>query len=159
LLPWTSTENIINKLSRDIPLAKKLDSPKPSHKSLLIPYKDELLREPKASGMGKWYFAAVYLLISALCYYGMWVQPGYYGLWDHMGTVLTTGEFPYNSGFPLKRTYIGLEYIDNIFMYLSDWDPSFRFSNLYFLGIITQPIAIWTVEAFRKCNLSTAVSM
>ncbi|OBT45954.1 hypothetical protein VE00_04179 [Pseudogymnoascus sp. WSF 3629] len=42
---------------------------------------------------------------------------------------------------------------------LKDWDPCFRFSNLYFLGIIIQPIAIWTVEAFRKRNLLTAVSM
>ncbi|OBT77601.1 hypothetical protein VF21_04577 [Pseudogymnoascus sp. 05NY08] len=167
MLPWTSTENIINKFSRNIQLAEKLDNPKLSNKSLLVPYKSELLRAPKASSMSKWYFAAAYLLISGLCYYGMWVQPGYYGIWDHMGTVLATGEFPYNSGFPLKRTYTGVEFIDNIFMYLSvvfmsglkDWDPSFRFSNLYFLGIIIQPIAIWTVEAFRKRNLSTAVSI
>ncbi|OBT85982.1 hypothetical protein VE02_06383 [Pseudogymnoascus sp. 03VT05] len=166
LLPWISTENIINKLSRNIPLAEKLDRLKLSHKNLLIPYKDELLRAPESSTTSKWYFVAAYLLISGLCYYGMWVQPGYYGLWDHMGTVLATGEFPYNSGFPLKRTYIGIEFVDNIFMYpsvvfmsgLKDWDPSFRFSNLYFLGNIIQLIAIWTVEAFRKRNLSTVVS-
>ncbi|KAL5350738.1 hypothetical protein ACLOAV_004307 [Pseudogymnoascus australis] len=167
LLPISNIESIINMLSRNIPLAEKLDYPELSHQSLLIPYKSELLRAPKASGISKWYFVAAYLLISSLCYYGMWVQPGYYGLWEHMGTVLATGEFPYNSCFPLKRTYIGVEFIDNIFMYLSvvfmsglkDWDPSFRFSNLYFLGIIIQPIAVWTVEAFRKRNLLTSVSM
>lgn len=167
LLPRTSTENIIDKLSRNIPLAEKLDSPKLGHKSLLVPYKDELFRAPKAHSISKRYFIAVYLLISSLCYYGMWVQPGYYGLWDHIGTILSTGEFPYNSGCPLKRTYIGNKFIDNIFVYLSavfmsglkDWDPCFRFTNLYFLGIIIQPIAVWTVEAFRKRNQLTVLSM
>ncbi|KFY88226.1 hypothetical protein V500_06467 [Pseudogymnoascus sp. VKM F-4518 (FW-2643)] len=167
LLPRTSTENIIDRISLNIPLAEKLDNPKLGHKSLLVPYKDELLRAPKAPSMSKWYFVAAYLLISSLCYYGMWVQPGYYGLWDHKGTILSTGEFPYNSGFPLKRTYIGNEFIDNIFIYLSavfmsglkDWDPCFRFTNLYFLGIIIQPIAVWTVEAFRKRNQLTVLSI
>ncbi|KFY43105.1 hypothetical protein V494_02099 [Pseudogymnoascus sp. VKM F-4513 (FW-928)] len=167
LMPRINTENMLDKLSRDIPLAEMLDSPNLGPKSLLVPYKNALLRAPTSPGMSKWYFVGAYLLISAICYYGMWVQPGYYGLWDHMGDVLTTGEFPYNSGFPLKRTYIGNEFIDNIFMYLSvvfmsglkDWDPSFRFSNLYFLGIIIQPIAVWTVEAYRKRNLLTPVSM
>ncbi|KFY40946.1 hypothetical protein V495_05159 [Pseudogymnoascus sp. VKM F-4514 (FW-929)] len=166
-LPKINSENIIDRLSRHIPLAEMLDGQNLGQKSLLVPYKTELLRAPTAPGMSKWYFVGAYLLISGICYYGMWVQPGYYGLWDHMGKVLTTGEFPYNSGFPLKRTYIGNEFIDNIFMYLSvvfmsglkDWDPSFRFHNVYFLGILIQPITVWAVEAFRKRNLRTPVSM
>jgi hypothetical protein len=160
-------EDIIDRLSRNMPLAGKLDNPEPLAEPRLVPYEDELPRDPKTTVLSKWYLTAVYLLISALCYYGMWVQPGYYGLWDHLGTILATGEFPYNSGFPLKRTYIGIKFIDNIFVYLSavfmsglkDWDPCFRFTNLYFLGVLIQPIAVWTVEAYRKRNLSTALSM
>lgn len=166
LLPRADAEDIIDNLSHNIPLAEKLENPKLGSKPRLVPYKDELLRAPKASGMSKWYFVAIYLLISGLCYYGMWVQPGYYGLWDHLDTILTTGEFPYNSGFPLKRIYTGSRFIDNIFVYLSavfmsglkDWDPCFRFTNLYFLGILIQPIAVLTVESFRKRNLQTLLS-
>jgi hypothetical protein len=167
LSPEFFAENVTYKLSCDIPLAEKLDDPKLSSKPLLIPYKDELLQTPKTPGLQKWYFAGTYLLISGLCYYGMWVQPGSYGLWDHLDNILATGEFPYNSNFPLKRTYVGNERVDNIFVYLSavfmsslkDWDPAFRFMNLYFLGILIQPIAVWTVEAYRKRNLFTPLSM
>ncbi|KAK3652918.1 hypothetical protein LTR56_004866 [Elasticomyces elasticus] len=137
------------------------------HQSEFAPYKGEQLRAPKTAGSGKYYFVGSYLLIAGLCYYGMWVQPGHYGLWDHLDTVLTTGEFPYNSDFPLKRTYTGIKFIDNIFVYLSavfmsglkNWDPSFRFMNIYFLGILVQPITVWTVETYRQRNLSTPLSL
>ncbi|KAK4956217.1 hypothetical protein LTR10_005738 [Elasticomyces elasticus] len=135
--------------------------------SKLVASRRELLGTRATAGFGKYYFVGSYLLIAGLCYYGMWVQPGRYGLWDHLDTVLTTGVFPYGSGFPLKRTYTGIKSIDNIFVYLSavfmsglkDWDPSFRFMNLYFLGILVQPITVWTVEAYRKRNLSTPLSL
>ncbi|KAL3477381.1 hypothetical protein BJX99DRAFT_257408 [Aspergillus californicus] len=163
ILPKTADDTILLILSRDIPSAEKLDIPKLPAKSLLIPYKDELLSTPKPPGLTKWYFVAAYLAISAFCYHGMWIQPGYYGLWDHLGNILETGEFPYNSGFPLKRDFVGNKFIDDIFVYLSavfmsglkDWDPSFRFMNIYFLGILIQPIAVWTVEAYRKRNYLT----
>ncbi|KAL5332434.1 hypothetical protein BJX70DRAFT_404609 [Aspergillus crustosus] len=163
ILPQFADDTILSNLSRDIPSADRLDSPKLPPKSLLIPYKDELLSTPQTPGFTKWYFIAAYLAISAFCYHGMWIQPGYYGLWDHLANILKTGEFPYNSGFPLKRTFVGNKFIDNIFTYLSavfmsglkDWDPSFRFMNIYFLGILIQPIAVWTVEAHRKRNYLT----
>ncbi|KAK5674431.1 hypothetical protein LTS10_012819 [Elasticomyces elasticus] len=135
--------------------------------SELVASRRKLLRARTTAGFGKYYFVGSYLLIAGLCYYGMWVQPGRYGLWDHLDTVLTTGGFPYDSGFPLKRTYTGIKFVDNIFVYLSavfmsglkDWDPSFRFMNLYFLGILVQPITVWTVEGYRKRNLSTPLSL
>lgn len=167
LLPRADADVITETLSSSISLAERLNGLMPGAKPLLIPYKDALLKAPEDSGVVKWYFVASYLLIAGLCYYGMWVQPGYYGLWDHLNTVLTTGEFPYDSGFPLKRTYIGNKFIDTIFVYLSavfmsglkDWDPSFRFMNIYFLGVLVQPIAVWTVEAYRRRNRLTPLSL
>ncbi|KAK4891341.1 hypothetical protein LTR27_009995 [Elasticomyces elasticus] len=135
--------------------------------SELVASRRKLLGARTTAGFGKYYFVGSYLLIAGLCYYGMWVQPGRYGLWDHLDTVLTTGVFPYDSGFPLKRTYTSIKFVDNIFVYLSavfmsglkDWDPSFRFMNLYFLGILVQPITVWTVEGYRKRNLYTPLSL
>jgi hypothetical protein len=167
LLRILDDDTITYNISRSIEPAEKLHDSKPTLNSRLIPYKDELLKAPTASGMKKWYWVAAYLLTSGICYYGMWVQPGYYGLWEHLETILTTGEFPYNSGFPLKRVYTGYGTVDNIFVYLAavfmsglkDWDPSFRFLNLYFEGSLIQPLAVWTVESYRKRNQLTLLAM
>jgi hypothetical protein len=122
----------------------------------------------RAPNTSKWYFAAVYLSIAVFCYWGMWIKPQQYGLFKYLDAVLTTGRFPYDPSVLLKRTYIGIKAIDDIFVFLSavytsalvgDWDPSLRWMLLYFLGILIQPVAIWTVEGFRKCNLRTLLSL
>ncbi|KAK0755678.1 hypothetical protein N5P37_011769 [Trichoderma harzianum] len=160
-------DSMIYSLSHIIQLAEGLHDAKPASRPRLVPYKDELLRAPKASGIQKWYWIAIYVLIAGICYHGMWVQPGWFGLWEHLSTILETGEFPYSSGFPLKRVYTGNKTIDNIFIYLAavfmsglkDWNPSFRFLNLYFEGSLVQHLAVWTTEAYRRGNQYTLLAI
>jgi hypothetical protein len=131
---------------------------------------DSQSRMLRTSHISKWYFAAAYFSIAVFCYWGMWIKPAQYGLLKQLDMVLKTGQFPYDStgSVPLKRIYIGIGAIDDIFVFLSavytsalveDWDTSLRFMLLYFLGILIQPFAIWTVEGFRKCNQGTLLSL
>lgn len=167
LLPLTDTEDVTFNFSRNMPLAEKLDSPKISPVPRLIPYKDELLSSPKPRGLKKWYFIGFYLLVAAVVHYGMWVRPAQYGLGDHLGTVVKTGRFTYDLEFPLKRKYVGIKAIDDYLVFLAavfmpglnNWDPNFRMLQMYFLGMLVQPITVWTVEAYRKRNFLTPVSL
>jgi hypothetical protein len=150
-----------------MPLAEKLNSPKLSPVPRLVPYKDELLSSPTPRGMKKWYFIAFYLLIGGLVHYGMWIRSAHYGLGDHLGAVLKTGEFSYDPSFPLKRKYIGIKPIDDYLVFLAaaympslnNWDPNFGILQMYFLGMLVQPIAVWSIEAYRKRNALTPVSL
>lgn len=153
--------------SRNMPLAEKLDSPKLSTVPRLVPYKDELLNNPIQRGFKKWYFIAFYLFMAGLVYYGMWIWSAHYDLGKHFETILTTGEFSYNPSFPLKRTYIGIQSVDNYLVFLAaaympglkNWHPTFGILQMYFLGMLVQPIAVWSVEAYRKRNGFTPLSM
>ncbi|EXJ66717.1 uncharacterized protein A1O5_09912 [Cladophialophora psammophila CBS 110553] len=166
LLPLTDVEDVTFNFSRNMPLAEKLNSPKLAPTPRLIPYKDELLSTPVPRGIVKWYFIGFYLLISALVHYGMWIRSAYYGLGDHLETVLRTGTFSYDPIFPLKRKYTGIALIDNYLMFLAaaympglnNWDQKFATLQMYFLGMLIQPIAVWCVEAYRKRNALTPVT-
>lgn len=167
LLPLTDTEDVTFNFSRNMPLAEKLNSPKLSPIPRLVPYKDELLSTPRPRGMKKWYIIGFYLTVAALVHYGMWVRSAHYGLEDHLGTILKTGTFTYDANFTLKRNYIGIKSVDDylaflaaIFMTgLNNWDRNFGMLQLYFLGMLVQPITVWTVEAYRKRNMLTPVSL
>jgi hypothetical protein len=167
LLPLIDTEDVIFNFSRNMPLAEKLDSPKLSPIPRLIPYKDELLSTPKPRGAKKWYFIGFYLLVAALVHYGMWVRSAHYGLEDHLGTILKTGKFTYDPYFSLKRKYIGIKMIDDYLVFLTaaymtglnNWDQNFGMLQMYFLGMLVQPITVWSVEAYRKRNMLTPVSL
>lgn len=167
LLPMADSEDITFSFSRNMPLAEKLNSAKVKATPKLVPYKDELLSEPAARGAMKWCFIGFYLMVALLVYYGMWSRSASYGLEDHVGAILTTGRFTYDEAFPLKRTYIGLKPIDDYLTFLSavfmpginDWDTSFGTLQMYFLGSLIQPIAVWTVEAFRKRNMLSPVAL
>ncbi|KAL6406619.1 FAD-binding domain containing protein [Ilyonectria robusta] len=167
LLPMTDKEDVTFNFSRNMPLAEKLDNPKLSPVSRLVPYKDELLSSPQPRGVKKWYFMGFYLLIAAIVYYGMWVWSAHYGLGDHLEAVLKTGGFTFDPAFTLKRKYIGIKPIDDYLVFLAavfmpglnNWDQDFRVLQLYFLGMLIQPIAVWTVEAYRKRNMLTPVSL
>jgi hypothetical protein len=167
LLPRTDVEDVTFNFSRNMPLAEKLTSPiiKPVPK--LVPYKDELLSTPVSRGLKKWYFIGFYLVIAALVHYGMWVWSGNYGLDVHLGSIVTTGKFSYDPSFPLKRKYIGIKPIDDYLAFLAaaympglkNWAPEFSILQIYFLGMLIQPIAIWTVEAYRKRNTLTPLTL
>lgn len=167
ILPRTDTEDVTFNFSRNMPLAEKLDNPKIKPIARLIPYKDELLSPPKPRGNTKWYFMAFYLAIAALVHYGMWIHSAHYNLGGHVASILTTGKFLDDPTFPLKRTYTGIAAIDNYLVFLAaaympglkNWDQNFGTLQMYFLGMLVAPIAIWSVESFRKRNMLTPVSM
>ncbi|KAL4810805.1 hypothetical protein BDV18DRAFT_155418 [Aspergillus unguis] len=166
ILPRTDAEDVTLKFSRNIPLAEKLDSPKLRPEPRLVPYKDELLSTPRSRGAKKWYFITFYLLIAGLVYYGMWMRPASYGLGDHIGAVISTGKFSYDPSFPLQRIYTGIKPLDDYLVFLAviflpglkNWDTDFTLLQIYFLGMLIQPIAVWTAEAFRKRNTLTPIS-
>jgi hypothetical protein len=150
-----------------MPLAEKLNSPKSIPVPRLVPYKDELLRTPASRGKANYCFIGFYLLVAALVHYGMWMRSAHYGLGQHLESTLTTGKFSYEPDFPLKRKYIGIKPIDDYLVFLAaaympglnDWDPNFGMIQMYLLGMLVQPIAIWSVEAYRKRNGLTLVSL
>ena len=167
LLPNTDVEDVTFNFSRNMPLAEKLDNPKISPTPRLVPYKDELLADPKPRGNLKWIFIGFYLFIAWLVRYGMWVRSGEYGMGDQLTSILSTGEFPWDPTFQLKRTYFGIKPIDDYLVFLAaiympglnNWNESLRMIKMYFLGMLIQPIAVWTVEAYRKRNMMTPVSL
>lgn len=167
LLPLTDTEDVTFNFSRNMPMAEKLESPSLKTAPRLIPYKDDLLSAPKARGMNKWYFIGFYLLVAALTHYGMWIRSAHYGLGDHIGTIMQTGQFVDDPRFTLKRTYAGIKIVDQYLAFLAavfmtgvnNWDHNFGMIQLYFLGMLVQPIAVYSVEAFRKRNLLSPISL
>lgn len=150
-----------------MPLAEKLDSPKMTPVPRLVPYKDELLSPPVPRGTKKWYFIGFYLLVAGIVHYGMWVWPANYELGHNLGAILETGQFSYDTSFPLKRKYLGVKVIDDYLVFLAviftpglkNWNQNFAMLQLYFLGMLVQPITVWAIEAFRKRNMLTPISM
>lgn len=163
LLPRTDKEDVTFNFSRNMPLAEKLNTPSIKPVPRLVPYKDELLSTPRPRGMTKWYLIAFYLLIAGLVHYGMWTRSASYDLGKHLGTTLETGTFSYDNKFPLKRKYIGIKFIDDYLAFLAavfvpglkDWDPNFGMLQMYFLGLLLQPITVWCIESYRKRNKLT----
>ncbi|KAI0136167.1 FAD-binding domain-containing protein [Xylariales sp. AK1849] len=166
MLPLMDAEDVMYNFSSHIPSSEKLDMLplKPRHR--LIPFKDNLLSEPKSRGIYGWVLIALYLLCSFGAHYGMWIQSASWGLGDHVGQILTAGIFPDDPGFQLKRSYIGIASIDNYLTFLSavympglkGWDKSFQYLQLYLLGGLVQPIAVWSVESYRRRNSVTPVA-
>ncbi|KAJ4214447.1 hypothetical protein NW759_010463 [Fusarium solani] len=167
LLPMTDVEDVTFNFSRNMPLAEKLDDPKPMPAQRLIPYKDELLSAPAPRGKAKWCFVCFYLLIAGLVHLGMWRWSANWGLGEHLETIVKTGTFSDDPSFPLKRTYFGIRPVDDYLVFLAavftpglkNWAPAFGMLQMYFLGMLAQPIAIWSAEAFRKRNALTPVSL
>lgn len=160
LLPLTDKEDVTFNFSRNMPLAEKLDTPKLAPCPRLVPYKDELLRTPTSRGASKFYFIAFYLAIAALVHYGMWIRSAHYGLGEHLGGVLTTGKYTYDPEFTLKRTYVSIKFVDDYLVFLAavympglnNWEPQFGMIQMYLLGMLVQPITVWSIEAYRRRN-------
>ncbi|KAI9745064.1 MAG: hypothetical protein M1818_001342 [Claussenomyces sp. TS43310] len=167
VLPRTDSEDVMYNFSSNIPLSEKLDGLEFSSRPKLIPYKDELAAAPESRGLHGWYLMAFYLACSLLVHYGMWIRSAEYGLDVHFGSIITTGTFPYDPNFPLKRTYTGIGAIDNYLTFLSaaympglaGWDKNFGTLQMYFLGMLIQPIAIWSIESCRKRNALTLLAL
>ncbi|KAF2020082.1 FAD-binding domain-containing protein [Aaosphaeria arxii CBS 175.79] len=167
ILPKTDTEDVTFNFSRNMPLSEKLDDPQLKSKDRLVPYKDELLSTPTSRGIKKWYFIMIYLSIAAMVHYGMWVHSAHYGLGKHLENIIKTGKYSYDPNFTLKRTYIGVKPIDDYLVFLAAvympglkrWEHNFANIQMYFLGMLVQPIAIWSVEAYRKRNALTPLTL
>jgi len=167
LLPIAETDEVMFGVSKNLPLSYKLDTVDLPPRPKFVPFQDELARPPKPRGISGWLQAATYIACSALCYYGMWIQPAKYGLYDHFDTVVKTGIFHENPSFPLKTTYTGIGAIDEILTFLdaafmsgvARWHKGFWMLQIYFLGFLLQPIAIWGVESFRKRNNMALISL
>ncbi|KAJ3530542.1 hypothetical protein NM208_g9280 [Fusarium decemcellulare] len=166
LLPLVDNEDVTFNFSCQIPASEKLEMLPVQRGERLIPYKDELLSEPKRRGLYQWLLIAIYVGFAAVVYYGMWVLPEAWGLIPAMGEVLQTGTFKANSSFELLRSYTGVSALDQYLTFLAvifmpglrAWSLSYRTLQVYFLGLIAQPIAIWTVESCRKRNSMTLLA-
>ncbi|KAF7557439.1 hypothetical protein G7Z17_g749 [Cylindrodendrum hubeiense] len=167
LLPFVDSEDVTFNFSCQIPASEKLEMLPVQRRERLIPFKDELLSEPKSRGLYNWLLIAFYVILAAAVYYGMWILPGSWGLAPLIGDVMTTGTFKEDQSFKLLRSYTGISALDDYFVFLAvifmpglrALSPSFRMLQVYFLGMIAQPIVIWTVESFRKRNAMTLLAI
>lgn len=162
LLPAADIEDVLYHFSRTIPMASKLDIPHSGLKARpkLIPFKDELACDPTPRGIYGWLQALFFVACGLVCYYGMWVWSAHYGLDVHLEAIVAKGTFSYDTTFPLKRTYTGLKPLDEYLAFLAaifvpglkNWHSRFGMFQLYFLGMLVQPIAIFVIEACRPRN-------
>ncbi|KAJ9144948.1 FAD/NAD(P)-binding domain-containing protein [Pleurostoma richardsiae] len=167
LLPLADGEDILYNFSSNIPASQKLDIADVNRGERLIPYGDELLSSPKRRGPYQWLLIAIYVACGLLVHYGMWIRSQSYGLDSQFGEIITTGTFPDDPAFPLKRTYIGIPVIDTYLVFLAaaympglcGWDKRFGTLQMYFLGHLIQPIAIWSIESCRKRNAMTLLAL
>ncbi|KAK1657895.1 hypothetical protein BDP55DRAFT_638305 [Colletotrichum godetiae] len=105
-------------------------------------------------------------LLPVAVYYGMWILPKSWDLIPLVEKVITTGVFESDPSFKLVTAYTGVTALDQYFVFLAvifmpglrGWNPSFRMMQVYFLGLIGQPICIWMVESFRKRNALTLLA-
>ncbi|KAJ4248457.1 hypothetical protein NW762_012794 [Fusarium torreyae] len=167
LLPLVDNEDVTFNFSCQIPASEKLDMLPVDRQERLVPFKDELLSDPRGRGPIKWLLIGFYVFLAACVYYGMWVFPSKWGLDPAIGEVLTSGTFEHETSFNLVRSYTGITLVDQYFVFLSiifmpgirNYDPSFRMFQIYFLGLIGQPIVVWTIESYRKRNAVTLLAI
>jgi hypothetical protein len=167
VLPLVDREDVTFNFSSNIPASEKLSMIDVSKGERLIPFKDELFSAPEGRGSTQWVLITLYLACGAMAYYGMWARSASWDLGSHVGEIITTGTFPYDPTFPLKRTYTGIGPIDEYLVFLTavfmpglrGWDRNFQYLQIYFLGHLVQPIAIWTAEANRSRNALTLIAL
>ncbi|KAM0187494.1 hypothetical protein ACHAPI_011129 [Fusarium lateritium] len=167
LLPLVDQENVTFNFSCQIPACEKLDMLPVQRAERLIPFADELLSAPQTRGAYQWLLIAVYVGLATAVYYGMWVQSKEWGMVPTMEESMQTRTFKDNSSFELVTSYTGVGVLDELFAFLAiifmpglrGWNLSYRMLQMYFLGLIAQPIAIWTVEAFRKRHNMTLLAL
>lgn len=126
----------------------------------MVPFKDELARDPAPRGHIGTFVIASFLSLTALGYWAMHVRTA--NNTPAWGQVIETGEFPDNRTL-LRYEYTGIPAIDNVCRMLvsaflpgiAAWDPSFCVLELYFLMSLVPVVAIWTIESCRKRNATT----
>lgn len=167
LLPLIDKEDVTYNFSCHIPNGIKLEMLPVQRQKRLIPYEDELLRHPIDRGGYQWLLVAAYILCSAGAYYGMCVLPVGWDLDSQVQEIMKTSTFPPDPSFGLLHKYTGSRSIDFVLVFLTiffmpglrGWGESFRIFEIYFLGLLVQPIAIWTIESCRQRNALTLLAM
>lgn len=167
LLPALDTDDVMFNVSRNVPFGEKLDMVPLPPRAKWIPYYDELSSKPKPRGIYGWLLIAVYIAISVLSYYGMWIRSESYGLGSYLEEIVKNKEFAEASNYPLKTFYTGISAVDGVLTFLSAvftpgvarFYKSYWVLQIYFLGSLVQPIAIWAIESCRKRHALTPVSL
>ncbi|EXJ78155.1 hypothetical protein A1O3_09316 [Capronia epimyces CBS 606.96] len=167
LLPLMDVDDVVYNFSCNIPLAEKLDGLPCPRQPKLIPFKDDLESDPRPRGTAvSVLLVSFYLACGILTFYGMWVHSASYGLAGKFEAIIQNGHFPIGPEYPLKTSYTGHGWLDNYLTFLTavfmpgieNWDRNFGTLQRYFLGMLIQPIAVWTVEGFRKRHALTALA-
>lgn len=165
LLPMADTEAVLLNASKNIPAGQRLEMVKNPLRHRLIPFHDDLLRKPTPRGYKGWLAAFCFLSLSAVGYYGMHIWPASVGFDVKMRDALVEGI--YFPGHQLKTRYTGVAAVDQLLTPLSFFfmpgvsglDPSHRVLQIYFLMSLFPLIAVWSVEACRKRNAMTLLSL
>jgi hypothetical protein len=166
ILPRTDTENVLFNLSRNVPQGKKLDMVDIPARPRLIPYDDELQSEPNSRGWRGWLIAAVFVALSVIGYWGMHMRTAELGLSDYLRSTTANLKFADN-GASLRNKYTSIAAIDNALAFVvsffmpgtAKWDQGLWILQLYFLGSFFAIVAVWSVEACRKRNALTLISL
>lgn len=167
LIPRAPTSDVLYNMSRNVPSAQKLDMVNLPSRPKWIPFYDELYKPPKPRGKLAWFHIAFYVSTAVLAYYGMWIRPESYGVFDHLNAITTTKSFSPATTAPLRTVYLGISSIDETLAVLNAifvpgtgrFYKSFWMLQLYFLGSLVQPIAIWCVESCRTRNHLALISL
>ncbi|KAM5346113.1 hypothetical protein ACJ41O_009118 [Fusarium nematophilum] len=167
LLPLVGESYVTLGFSAQFPRSEKLNGMDLAHRQKLVPYKDELLAEPKSRGRMQRALIIFYLALSVTVYYGMWIRSASWGLHQKVAETVANGDFPDGPPYPLKRTYVGVQIIDDFLVLLAamfvpglrSWNKSLGAVQMYLLGHLVQPIAILTIEGYRGRNSLTVLAL
>lgn len=167
VVPFFDTDNVLNLFSKFMPNARKVTVFDYEEKPKMIPYHDDLYTVPVSRGIVGWLQILLFVILAASCYYGMWVHPNTYGLFDSMAEIVDAGYF---SDFPdlvLEREFTGIQAIDDLLYMLNviflpgilRWNQAYTVLQFYFLGMLVAPITIYAAESHRKRNKLSPVSL
>ncbi|KXH64060.1 hypothetical protein CSAL01_12789 [Colletotrichum salicis] len=134
ILPLIDKADVTFNFSCQITASEKLEMLPVRREERLVPFKDDLLREPKTRGPLKWLFIFLYVSLTVAVYYGMWILPKSWALIPLVKKVITTGAFESDPSFKLVTAYTGVTALDQYFVFLAvifmpglrGWNPSFR---------------------------------
>jgi hypothetical protein len=110
-------------------------------------------------------FTSLFALISVLGAWFMRVEPAMMGIPKDFDKYITAATLP--NAVPLKTTYTGIEAVDKTLAFFvaafifgsAGWDRGIQLQQIYFLVAILPVLAIWNVEAFRKRNKGSILSL
>lgn len=167
LVPRFDTDDVLNLFSKFMPRARKLKVFEYEEKPKMIPYHDDLYSVPVSRGIIGWLQILLFVSLSALCFYGMWILPEADGLFESMAAIVDAGYFRDFPDLALQKKFTGIQSIDDLLYMLNviflpgilRWNKSYTVLQVYFLGMLVAPIIIYAAESYRKRNKLSPVSL